>query len=569
MLLSQFLLATVKETPSEAELTSHQLMLRAGMIRKLASGLYTWMPLGLRVLRKVEQIIREEMNATGAQELLMPTVQPAALWQLSQRWEKYGAELLRFTDRHDRDFCYGPTHEEVITDLMRDEIKSYKQLPVNLYQIQIKFRDEIRPRFGVMRGREFLMKDAYSFHADQESLQATYDKMYQAYHTIFTRLGLHFRSVAADTGSIGGSYSHEFQVLADAGEDCVVYSDGSDYAANIELAEAQAPSTALLPPTVDLEKCPTPGVRTIAELSTVMNIAPEQSVKTLVVRGSEVPLVALVLRGDHTLNEIKAGHLPDVAEPLVMAEEADIQQALGASVGSLGPVGLPIPYIVDREAAVLSDFVCGANEDDVHYSHVNWGRDAELGEVADLRRVVEGDPSPDGQGKLCFARGIEVGQVFQLGDVYTRKMKMTALDKNGKSFYPLMGCYGIGVTRVVAAAIEQHHDDRGIVWPMAMAPFQVVLVPLNLHKSYRVKEVADQLYQDLLAAGIDVLMDDRKERPGVKFADMDLIGIPHRIVIGEKGIDAGHVEYKARHEADTQYWAITEMVERLKALLLS
>lgn len=567
MLLSQFLLSTVKETPADAELVSHRLMLRAGMIRKLASGMYSWLPLGLRVLRKVEAIIREELNATGALELLMPTVQPAELWIESQRWEKYGAELLRFKDRHERDFCYAPTHEEVVTDLMRGELKSYKQLPINVYQIQTKFRDEIRPRFGVMRGREFLMKDAYSFHMDKPSLQETYEKMYQAYTNIFTRLGLTFRPVLADTGSIGGDYSHEFQVLASSGEDCVVYSDKSDYAANIESAEALAPKGERAAPSAALEKFATPGLRTILDLADHMDISPESGVKTLIVKGSEVPLIALVLRGDHELNEIKAGHLPEIAEPLTMADEKEIQKALGAAPGSLGVVDLKIPYIVDRSAAALSDFVCGANEDDFHYKNVNWGRDAELKKVADIRLVVEGDRSPDGEGNLMFARGIEVGQIFQLGDVYTKKLNATVLNEAGKAVHPLMGCYGIGVTRVVAAAIEQHHDEHGIVWPTSMAPFEVVIVPLNLHKSYRVREVAEELYNTLKNAGVDVLMDDRKERPGVMFADMDLIGIPHRIVIGEKGIDAGTVEYKARNSDETQHWPMDSVLEAVKKKL--
>ena len=567
MLLSQFLLATVKETPADAELASHRLMIRAGMIRKLASGLYTWLPLGLRVLRKVENIVREEMNAAGALEMLMPTVQPAELWHTSERWEKYGPELLRFKDRHDRDFCYGPTHEEVIIDVLGGELKSYKQLPINCYQIQTKFRDEIRPRFGVMRGREFLMKDAYSFHIDKASLQETYDKMYQAYTNIFTRLGLTFRPVLADTGSIGGDYSHEFQVLADSGEDCVVYSDTSDYAANIELAQALEPQGELEKPTAKMEKFATPGLVTILDLADQMDIAPDTGIKTLIVQGTEAPLVALILRGDHELNELKAAHLPEIASPLMMADEKEIQKSLGALPGSLGPVNLNIPYIIDRDAAQLSDFVCGANEDGFHFKNVNWGRDAELKQVADLRSVVEGDLSPDGKGKLLFTRGIEVGQIFQLDDVYTQKLNATVLTESGKAMHPLMGCYGIGVTRTVAAAVEQHHDKHGIVWPLAMAPFEVAILPLQMHKSYRVREVAEQLYAELLEAGFDVLMDDRKERPGVKFADMDLIGIPHRIVIGEKGIDAGTIEYKARASEDTQHWKMDEVIEQLRRIL--
>ena len=567
MLVSQFLLATVKETPADAELVSHRLMIRAGMIRKLASGMYTWLPLGLRVLRKVENIIRDEMNASGALELLMPTVQPAELWRESERWEKYGPELLRFKDRHGRDFCYGPTHEEVITDTLRSELKSYKQLPINFYQIQTKFRDEIRPRFGVMRGREFIMKDSYSFHIDQASLQETYDKMYQTYMNIFTRLGLNFRPVLADTGAIGGHHSHEFQALADSGEDCIVYSDESDYAANIELSEALAPEGEVAKPTAEMEKFATPGMVTIMDLAEHMDIAPESGVKTLIVKGEEEPLIALILRGDHELHTIKAGHLPEVAYPLEMADEKDIRKTLGASPGSLGPVNLNIPYIVDRSAAHLSDFVCGANEDGFHFKNVNWERDVALKKVADLRSVAEGDRSPDGKGKLLFTRGIEVGQIFQNGDIYTRKMSMTVLSENGKAVHPLTGCYGIGVTRTVAAAIEQHHDKNGIIWPQSMAPFDLVIVPLNMHKSYRVREVADALYKTLQDAGFDVLMDDRKERPGVKFADMDLIGIPHRIVIGEKGIDAGTIEYKARSNDDTQHWKTDEVLTKLRNVI--
>ena len=567
MLFTQFLLPTVRETPADAELVSHRLMIRAGMIRKLASGMYTWLPLGLRVLRNVEKIVREELNATGALELLMPTVQPAELWMQSERWQKYGDELLRFKDRHERDFCYAPTHEEVITDVFSNEIKSYKQLPINLYQIQTKFRDEIRPRFGVMRGREFLMCDAYSFHMNNASLAETYNKMYKAYCNIFKRLGLRFRPVLADTGSIGGDYSHEFQVLADSGEDCVAYSDESDYAANIEFAEALAPQGKPSEPKKALEKFPTPGLRTILDLADHMDISPEAGVKTLIVAGKEAPLVALILRGDHQLNEIKAEHLPEVMQPLTFATDKKIQKAMGASPGSLGPVNLNIPYVVDRDAAMLSDFVCGANEDDVHYRNVNWGRDAELKKVADIRKVVEGDRSPDGKGKLLFTRGIEVGQIFQLGDVYTRKLEAVVLDEAGKTIYPLMGCYGIGVSRIVAAAIEQHHDRHGIIWPQSMTPFDVALVPLNMHKSYRVREMANALYKTLWEANIDVLMDDRKERPGVKFADMDLIGIPHRIVVAEKGIDAGTVEYKARGSDEIVHWQITDIVPLLKRVL--
>ncbi len=545
MQLSKYFLPTTKETPADAELVSHQYMLRAGLIRKLASGLYSWLPLGLRVLHKVEQIIREEMEKVGALELVMPVAQPAELWQESRRWEQYGPELLRFKDRHKRDFCMGPTHEEVVTDIMRGDLNSYKQLPLTVYQIQTKFRDEIRPRFGVMRGREFIMKDAYSFHSDKACMQATYQKMYDAYTAIFSRLGLNFRPVLADTGSIGGDMSHEFQVLAGSGEDVIVYSDESDYAANIE--QACALRTTVQPlATASLEKFATPQAKTIHDLEQQHQVAAHRGVKTLVVKGREQPLVALILRGDHELNEIKAQKHPMVASPLIMADEADVRRAVGAGFGSLGPVQLNIPYIVDYEAAALADFVCGANEDGYHYKGVNWQRDVALTDVADLRCVVEGDASPDGQGRLHCARGIEVGHIFQLGDKYSDAMNLTILTEAGKSAHPLMGCYGIGVTRVVAAAIEQNHDEAGIIWPEPMAPFHVAITPIQMHKSYRVCEYAEKLYQQLLDAGVEVLFDDRKERPGVMFSTMDLIGIPHRIVIGERGLDEGTVEYKNR-----------------------
>ncbi|ABX77389.1 proline--tRNA ligase [Coxiella burnetii] len=552
MKVSQFFLATVKETPADAVLASHQLMIRAGMLRKLASGLYTWLPLGLRVLQKVADVVREEMNRAGALELLMPIVQPASLWQESGRWEAYGAELLRIMDRHQNGFCFGPTHEEVITDIARQELKSYKQLPLNFYQIQTKFRDEIRPRFGVMRSREFLMKDAYSFDLDEKGMQAAYEKMFDAYRRIFTRLGLNFRAVLADTGAIGGDYSHEFQVLADVGEDTVVYSDESDYAANIEKAAAQAPQGERVKPVAEMKKIATPGVRTIKQLADKANILPEKGVKTLIVKGDESSLIALILRGDHELNDVKAQHLPGVAFPLQFADEKEIREAIGCGPGSLGPVNLPIPFIVDRDAAQLVDFSCGANEDDFHWINVNWERDVPLGSVADIRKVVEGDISPDGKGRLRFARGIEVGQVFQLGDKYSRKMNATVVDELGKSRYLQMGCYGIGVSRTVAAAIEQNHDERGIIWPMPMAPFFIALVPVNMHKSYRVREACEKLYNELIDAGYEVLWDDRKERPGVMFADMDLIGIPHRLVISESGLDRGIVEYKARKSKEAE-----------------
>ncbi len=568
MRTSQFLIATQKETPADAEVISHQLMLRAGLIRKLAAGLYTWLPLGLRVLRKVETIVREEMDAAGAQEVCMPVVQPAELWQESGRWEQYGPELLRIQDRHERDFCLGPTHEEVVTALVRDEIKSYKQLPLNLYQIQTKVRDEIRPRFGIMRSREFLMKDAYSFHVDQGSLEETYDAMFKAYTTIFTRLGLAFRPVIADTGSIGGSASHEFHVLASSGEDAIAFSDGSDYAANVEMAEAVAPSGERPAPSQDMEKVATPGACSIEEVSQLLSLEPSRTVKTLVVQGAEEnALVALVVRGDHQLNTIKAEKLAQVAAPLTLADEAAIVAACGAAPGSIGPVGLNLTVIVDRSAAHLTDFCCGANDDGFHYTGVNWERDCAPGEIADIREVQAGDPSPDGQGTLQIKRGIEVGHIFQLGTKYSEAMKAQVLDENGKNITMTMGCYGIGVTRIVAAAIEQNHDDSGIIWPQQMAPFQLAIVPLNMQKSEAVAQCANALYDELKAAGVDVLMDDRNERPGVKFADMELIGIPHRIVIGDRALEQGNVEYKGRSDDDSQLVPRDETVGFLRAKL--
>ena len=542
MKVSQFFLATVKETPTDAELVSHRLMIRAGMLRKLASGLYTWLPLGLRVLQKVINITREEMNRAGALELLMPVVQPAGLWQESGRWEAYGAELLRMVDRHNNDFCFGPTHEEIITDMARQELKSYKQLPLNFYQIQIKFRDEIRPRFGVMRSREFLMKDAYSFDLDEKGMRAAYDKMFDAYVRIFTRLGLNFRAVLADTGTIGGTYSHEFQVLADVGEDIVVYSDDGDYVANIEKATAQVPQVERPQPGDKMKK----NVHTIKQLENQAHITSQKRVKTLIVKGDKSPLIALILRSDHELNTVKAQCLPGVFSPLEFVNEDEIRKVIGCGSRSLGPVNFPIPFIVDRSAANLADFSCGANEDDADWTNVNWDRDVPLGLISDIRQVVEGDISPDGKGKLRFARGIEVGQVFQLGDKYSRKMNAAVVDASGKSRYLQMGCYGIGVSRIVMAAIEQNHDEQGIVWPLAMAPFFIVLIPINVHKSPRVREACEKLYKELIDAGYEVLLDDRKERPGIMFADMDLIGIPHRLVISEKGLDRGVIEYKAR-----------------------
>ena len=566
MRTSNFLIATQKETPADAEVISHQLMLRAGLIRKLASGLYTWLPLGLRVLRKVENIVRQEMDHCGAQEVSMPVVQPAELWQESGRWEQYGPELLRIQDRHQRDFCLGPTHEEVITDLVRSEIKSYKQLPINLYQIQTKVRDEIRPRFGIMRSREFLMKDAYSFHIDQSSLEQTYATMHQAYSTIFTRLGLEFRPVIADTGSIGGSASHEFHVLANSGEDDIAFSDSSDYAANVEMAEAMAPSGERPAPTAELQEVATPGVKTIEELSAFLSVSPAATIKTLVVAGAEEgALVALVLRGDHQLNTIKAEKLPGVAAPLRMAEDEEVNAACGAGFGSLGPVGLEIPVIVDRSAAHLADFTCGANRDEAHFTGVNWNRDCPLPQIADLREVVEGDPSPDGQGRLQIKRGIEVGHIFQLGTKYSEAMDARVLDENGKNVTVTMGCYGIGVSRIVASAIEQNHDDRGIIWPASMAPFQLAIVPLNMQKSEAVASCAEELYQQLRAAGVDVLLDDRNERPGVKFADMELIGIPHRIVIGDRALADNNIEYKGRRDEDSQLIPRDQILDFLAA----
>jgi prolyl-tRNA synthetase len=569
MRTSQFPLHTVKETPADAEIASHKLMLRAGLIRKLAAGLYTWLPLGLRVLRKVENIVREEMNRAGALEVLMPTVQPAELWQESGRWEQYGTELLRLHDRHQREFCYGPTHEEIITDLARNELRSYKQLPVNFYQIQTKFRDEVRPRFGVMRAREFLMKDAYSFHLNQESLQQTYDVMHETYSRIFSRCGLDFRPVAADTGSIGGSGSHEFHVLAASGEDAIAFSTESDYAANVELAEAVAPAGERPAPSVEMTLVDTPNAKTIQELVDQFEQPIENTIKTLVVKASEemdADLIALLVRGDQELNEIKADKLPQVASPLEFAEEAEIRAAIGAGPGSLGPVNLPIPCIVDRTVAKMADFSAGANQDGKHYFGINWGRDLpEPTEIADLRNVLEGDPSPDGKGSLTIARGIEVGHIFQLGQKYSEALNATVLDENGKAVVMTMGCYGIGVTRVVAAAIEQHHDDKGIVWPMALAPFQVALCPMKMDKSQRVKEAVEKLYADLQAAGIDVLLDDRNVRPGFMFADMELIGIPHRIVVGERSLDEGKVEYRGRLESENSFISLGDIVEQIVA----
>jgi prolyl-tRNA synthetase len=552
MRLSQFPLSTLKETPADAEIISHQLMMRAGMLRKQAAGIYSWLPLGLRVLRKVEAIVREEMERAGALELLMPAVQPAELWEESGRWEKYGPELLRFHDRHQREFCFGPTHEEIITDIVRREIRSYKQLPVNYYQIQTKFRDEIRPRFGVMRAREFLMKDAYSFHSDQASLEQTYRLMYDTYSRIFTRLGLEFRAVQADSGAIGGSVSHEFHVLADSGEDAIAFSDSGEYAANIERAEAIAPAGQRTAPTADMTVIDTPGQHTIDELCTFLNTRADRCLKTLLVQGTNSDVVALVLRGDHELNVIKAEQLHAVAAPLQFASEQQIRQAAGCGAGSLGPVGLTTAVIVDHAAAHLSDFICGANEDGKHLTGVNWERDLPAPMSVDLRNVVDGDPSPDGNGTLAIARGIEVGHIFQLGNKYSEAMKATVLDEQGKEQTMTMGCYGIGVSRIVAAAIEQNNDDNGMIWPDAIAPYQVALLPMNMKKSLRIREATDALYEELLSAGFEVLLDDRPVRPGVMFSDMELIGIPHRIVIGEKNLDQDMLEYKSRRDAESR-----------------
>ncbi|MFP1829246.1 proline--tRNA ligase [Lonsdalea quercina] len=566
MRTSQYLLSTQKETPADAEVISHQLMLRAGMIRKLASGLYTWLPTGLRVLKKVENIVREEMNSAGAIEISMPVVQPADLWQESGRWEQYGPELLRFADRGERPFVLGPTHEEVITDLVRNEISSYKQLPLTFYQIQTKFRDEVRPRFGIMRAREFLMKDAYSFHTSQESLQATYDVLYAAYTKIFSRMDLNFRAVQADTGSIGGSASHEFQVLAACGEDDIAFSTESDFAANIELAEAVAPNVERAAPTQDMTLVETPDAKTIAELVEQFDVPVEKTVKTLLVKATEEsphPLVALLVRGDHELNEVKAEKLDFVASPLTFATEEEIRALVNAGPGSLGPVNLSLPVIIDRTVAVMSDFSAGANIDGKHYFGINWERDIALPQVADLRNVVEGDQSPDGKGTLQIKRGIEVGHIFQLGTKYSEAMKATVQGEDGRNQTLTMGCYGIGISRVIAAAIEQNHDDRGIIWPDVLAPFQVAILPMNMHKSFRVKEVSERIYQQLRDNGVEVLMDDRKERPGVMFADMELIGIPHTIVIGDRNLDNDDIEYKNRRQGEKKMIKTDEVVDFL------
>jgi prolyl-tRNA synthetase len=567
MRLSQYPINTSKETPADAEVLSHQLMLRAGLIRRLAAGLYSWLPMGLRSLQKVERIIREEMNRAGAFELVMPVIQPAELWQESGRWNDYGPELLRIKDRHQRDFVAGPTHEEVITDIARRELRSYRQLPVNFYQIQTKFRDEVRPRFGVMRAREFIMKDAYSFHLDEPSLREGYRAMYDAYTRIFTRTGLTFRAVRADSGAIGGDVSQEFHVLAASGEDAIVFSDGDDYAANLEAAAALAPPGARPAPREPLRRVPTPGVHTIADLAQFLQVEPARCVKTLIVDGPQDEVVALVLRGDHELNAVKAHKLPGVASPLRLSNAARVLAATGAEPGSVGPVGLRCRVYADHSALALADFVCGANANAEHFTGVNWERDVQAAAAADLRNVVDGDPSPTGKGRLKLVRGIEVGHIFQLGTKYSEPMKAGVLDEAGRETPLYMGCYGIGVTRIVAAAIEQNHDERGIIWPAPIAPFQVVLIPLNLQKSARVREVSDRLYAELTAAGIEVLYDDRDARPGVKFADAELLGTPHRLVVAERGLEAGRLEYRARRDTESTEFPQDEALAFMRARL--
>ena len=563
MRCTQTLLATMRETPAEAEIVSHRLMLRAGLVRLLASGLYTWLPLGMRVLRKVEAIVREEMNAAGAQEVLMPAVQPAELWEESGRWSNFGPELLRLKDRHERDFCVGPTHEEVITDIARREVRSYRQLPINLYQIQTKFRDEIRPRFGVMRAREFIMKDAYSFDLDAEGLERSYLAMHDAYCRTFERLGLDYRVVDADSGAIGGSRSQEFHVIADYGEDAIAFSAGG-FAANVEMVPCPAPGEARPEPDEALRTVDTPGVHTIADLAGLLGIPAGRCIKTLLVEGEAGGLVALVLRGDHELNAVKAARLDGVLAPLAFARPERVKEVMGCDPGSLGPVGADLPVIADASAAALADFACGANRDGGHLAGVNWGRDTAEPAVADLRNAVDGDPSPDGSGPLTIRRGIEVGHIFQLGDKYSESMGAVVLDDAGRAARLVMGCYGIGVTRVVAAAIEQNHDERGIVWPAAIAPFHAVLLPMNMHKSVRLREAAEKLYADLATAGVEVLFDDRQVRPGVMFADSELIGVPHRIVIGDRGLDAGTVEYRHRRDTESVNIALEGIVPHLR-----
>lgn len=568
MRFSEFGLTTLKEVPAEAEIVSHKLMLRAGLIRRLASGLFTWMPLGLRVLRKVEAVVREEMNRAGALELLMPAVQPAELWQKTGRWDQYGPLLLRMADRHGREYCVGPTHEEVITDIACKELRSYKQLPINYYQVQTKFRDEIRPRFGVMRSREFIMKDAYSFDIDDEGLDVSYQKMHAAYTAIFERLGLTFRVVLADSGEIGGSKSQEFHVIADSGEDAIAYSDADDYASNIETAATFRPEGDRPAPGRDLEKIATPGVKTIEDLCKLLDIEASQTIKTLIVEGSDGP-VALVLRGDHELNSVKAQKLEGVATPLTMADDKTIREATGSAAGSLGPVGMTLPVYFDHATAHLSDFSCGANEHGFHYVGVNFERDLPAPGTVDIRNVVAGDPAPGGKGSLSIARGIEVGHIFQLGTKYSEAMGATVQDSDGKDRAMAMGCYGIGITRIVGAAIEQNHDDNGIIWPAPLAPFDVVLVPINMHRSEAVREAAEALYAELTESGLEVLFDDRDVRPGVKFADAELIGIPHRLVVSDRGLEAGELEYRHRRDEESRNLNREEALNLLKESAVS
>lgn len=569
MQISKYLIATLREAPAEAEIISHQLMLRAGMIRKIASGIYTWLPMGLRILRKVEAIVREEMNAVGAQELLMSGVQPAELWQESERWDQYGSELLRLQDRQGRDFCLGPTHEEIITDLIRKEIRSYKQLPANFYQIQTKFRDEIRPRFGIMRAREFLMKDAYSFHLTDESLQETYQQMFDTYTRIFERLGLQFRAVQADAGNIGGNVSHEFHVLADSGEDQIVFTEAGSYAANIDLAEAPMPEGIRNAANAKLETVETPGQHSIEEVSQYLNTTADKCIKTLVVKGQNDGLVALVLRGDHELNKVKAEKIHEIAKPLEFASAEEIKKSLNCTPGSIGPININIPVAVDHSALHVADFICGANEDGKHFTGVNWGRDLPEPQGVDIRNVIKDEPAPDGSGTLEIARSIEVGHIFQLGKKYSAAMKATCLDENGDAQTLVMGCYGIGVSRILAAAIEQNHDENGIIWPDAIAPFQVSLVPINMHKSQRLRDAVMELYKELQDAGLEVLLDDRKERPGVMFSDAELIGIPYRLTFGERGLDAGTIEYRSRKESKNTDVLLTEVTEFIKNKLVT
>lgn len=564
MRVSKFPLSTLRETPADAEVISHQLMLRAGLIRRLASGLYTWMPLGLRVLRRAENVVREEMNNSGALEVLMPAIQPAELWQESGRWEKYGPELLRVTDRHQRDFCFGPTHEEVITDIARSELRSYKQLPINYYQIQTKFRDEIRPRFGIMRSREFVMKDAYSFSIDEAGLQATFDEMHSAYCKVFDRLGLKYRPVDADGGSIGGSKSTEFHVLADSGEDAIAWCPDSQYAANVEMAEALPPTEPRAAASEDMRLVDTPNTKTIAALVENHGQDIKKTVKTLIVEADESiegGLIALMVRGDHELNEIKAEKIDGVASPLTMADDAKVRAVVGAGFGSLGPVNLPMPIVIDHTVAAMSDFGAGANEDDKHHFGLNWERDLPLPAVADIRNVLDGDPSPDGKGTLEIVRGIEVGHIFQLGQQYSKALDCKVLDENGKSAVLHMGCYGIGVSRVVASAIEQNNDDKGIIWTDELAPFQIALCPINMAKSERLRDAAEKLYEEIKAVGVDVLFDDRNLRPGAMFADQELIGTPHRIVLSDRGLDEGEFEYKSRTDTEAQKLPLADCLQ--------